>query len=148
MTYLLKHLPESSGLQTRNYILYMLKTTGKKGIGKEGCNQTDRKSRTERRLEAPAPRQLPICLKYDPKYLPAIYKPNIIEEWYLKHCLERHLDSPLFSAAINCCRKTGAFSYETTLYPVFLILKKYLSVYTELSMIQVIYLGNSVTLYS
>lgn len=126
----------------------MLKTTGKKGIGKEGCNQTDRKSRTERRLEAPAPRQLPICLKYDPKYLPAIYKPNIIEEWYLKHCLERHLDSPLFSAAINCCRKTGAFSYETTLYPVFLILKKYLSVYTELSMIQVIYLGNSVTLYS
>ena len=87
----------------------MLKTTGKKGIGKEGCNQTDRKSRTERRLEAPAPRQLPICLKYDPKYLPAIYKPNIIEEWYLKHCLERHLDSPLFSAAINCCRKNRGF---------------------------------------
>lgn len=54
------------------------------------------------------------------------------------------MQSKLFAAAIGCCDEAGAYRYETTLYPVFLILKAYISVYPELSFLELTYQGNAI----
>lgn len=54
------------------------------------------------------------------------------------------MQSRLFAAAIDCCDETGAYRYDTTLYPVFLILKAYISVYPELSFLELTYRGNAI----
>lgn len=54
------------------------------------------------------------------------------------------MQNKLFAAAIDCCNETGAYRYETTLYPVFIIIKAYISVYPELSFLELTYQGNAV----
>ncbi len=54
------------------------------------------------------------------------------------------MQSKLFAAAISCCSETGAYRYETTLYPVFLILRAYISVYPKLSFLELSYQGNAI----
>lgn len=62
--------------------------------------------------------------------------------YYLKNALQ----SKLLAAALNCCNRIDGFTYETTLYPVFLIVKKYQDVYPALSVLKIIYHGNAVTI--
>lgn len=72
--------------------------------------------------------------------------PSSFIEWCLQINLERHMEGRMFRTLIGCCRRKGAFEFETLLFPVYLILKKYCSIYPELSPLIVIYSGNSVRL--
>ncbi len=82
---------------------------------------------------------LPICLKYSAKLLPVLWRPPLALDIYFGQIITEHMQSKLFAAAISCCDKTGAYRYETTLYPVFLILRAYISVYPELSFLELSY---------
>lgn len=87
---------------------------------------------------------LPICLKYSGKCLPVLWRPPLALELYFRKAFLAHMQSKLFAAAIGCCDEAGAYRYETTLYPVFLILKAYISVYPELSFLELTYQGNAI----
>ena len=44
--------------------------------------------------------------------------------------LERRLEEhPLFKTALATCHKVSCFYYQTSLYPIFIIIKEYISVY-------------------
>lgn len=88
--------------------------------------------------------RLPICLKYSSKCLPVLWRPPLALELYFKKTFLAHMQSKLFAAAIGCCDEAGVYRYETTLYPVFLILKAYISVYPELSFLELTYQGNAI----
>lgn len=60
--------------------------------------------------------------------------------------MEIHMGNRLFCALIACCTRNGPFQFETFLFPVYLILKKYCSIYPELSPLVAVYNGNSVHL--
>ena len=85
-----------------------------------------------------------ICLKYSGKLLPVPWRPPYYLDRYFEQMVSFHMQNKLFAAAIGCCDETGPSRYETTLYPVFLILKAYISVYPELSFIELVYQGNTV----
>lgn len=72
--------------------------------------------------------------------------PSSFLEWHFQISLERHMGGRLFGSLISCCTRKGAFEFETLLFPVYLILKKYCSVYPELSLLVVVSSGNSVHL--
>lgn len=72
--------------------------------------------------------------------------PSSFLEWHFQISLERHMGGRLFRSLIGCCTRKGAFEFETFLFPVYLILKKYCSIYPELSPLIAVYSGNSVHL--
>lgn len=86
------------------------------------------------------------CLKYSPELVPAKRMPSSFVEWCFRLSLERHMEGRLFQSLIGCCKRKGAFEFETHLFPVYLILKKYCSVYPELSPLIAAYSGNCVRL--
>lgn len=90
-----------------------------------------------------------ICLKCsNDKKLPASWKLFGPKGEYFQNIFMQHEKNGLFATALSCCEMTGAYQYETSLYPVYLILKTYIGVYPELSFLELVYNGTSIRLSS
>lgn len=87
-----------------------------------------------------------MCLKCSPDLLPAIYK--TWDYWNERNLmmLQRSRQEPFFAALLLFCTQSVDFRFYTKNYPVYRILCKYISVYSELGFIDIHYDGNNMYL--